>query len=334
MSKRQVLLGCAISAAIALGSAAAPVQAKELKISTFLPPNHTFVKTMEDWAAVLEKETGGALTARVYPASQLGPINRQFDLVKKGIADVAISLHGATPGRFQMAEVASLPLVSPSAGSRSAISSRRLTELAPKYLAKENEGMRMLWMAVTPPLMFHTTKQIKTIEDFKGLRIRYAGQIFAKIIKGLDAVPLAVKPGETTDAVAKGIIDGATFPYEGAQSFDLGTVVKYTLEPGVSSATFGVVMSPATYDSLPDDQKALIDRTTGPDAAQAFGERWDASEGHGKAYMIEKGVEIYKLPSAELARMKKHLEPIIADHLANLESQGLPAGEFFKAYTK
>ncbi len=93
-------------------------------------------------------------------------------------------------------------------------------------------------------------------------------------------------------------------------------------------------MSPATYDSLPDDQKALIDRTTGPDAAQAFGERWDESEKHGKEYMIEKGVEIYELPADELAKLKKHLSPITEEQLADLESQGLPAREFFEAYTK
>ncbi len=68
--------------------------------------------------------------------------------------------------------------------------------------------------------------------------------------------------------MAKGIVDAATFPYEGAASFDLGTVAKYALEPGVSSATFAVVMNQAKYDSLPSDLKELIAKTTGPARAE------------------------------------------------------------------
>jgi hypothetical protein len=51
-------------------------------------------------------------------------------------------------------------------------------------------------------------------------------------------VPLAAPPQKTKDALAKGIVDAATFPYEGAASFDIGTDAKNTLKPGISSASF------------------------------------------------------------------------------------------------
>ena len=95
-----------------------------------------------------------------------------------------------------MTELASLPFASPQAGLTSAIASRRLTELAPIYLAKEHEGLRMLWMAVTPPLMFHSKSPIHSVEDFKGKRIRYAGIQFKNIIDSLGGVPLLVPPQE------------------------------------------------------------------------------------------------------------------------------------------
>src|SRR5207237_5742866 len=139
----------------------------ELKVSHFLPPNHTFQKAMEIWSTELEKESGGRLKLRIYPAGQLGGgPNRQFDAARNGLVDIAISLHGATPGRYPLTELASLPFATPTAGLNSAVTSRRLTELAPKYLAKEHEGLRILWMAVTPPLMFHSKTPIRTVEDF------------------------------------------------------------------------------------------------------------------------------------------------------------------------
>ena len=334
MSLKTILAALAIGfGVIAAQSAYADII--ELKVSHFLPPNHTFQKAMETWSAELEKESGGRLKLRIYPAGQLGGgPNRQFDAARNGLVDIAISLHGATPGRYPLTELASLPFATPTAGLNSAVTSRRLTELAPKYLAKEHEGLRILWMAVTPPLMFHSKTPIRTVEDFKGKRIRYAGIQFKNIIDSLGANPLLVPPQETQDALSKGIIDATTFPYEGAASFDIATVAKYTLEPGVSSATFAVVMNPAKYASLPDDLRALIDKTTGPDAAEKFGRMWDEAEMQGKASIIGKGSQVYVLPDPELRKMKTAFDPQISAAVSEVEKQGKPGGKFFEDYVK
>jgi TRAP-type C4-dicarboxylate transport system substrate-binding protein len=189
-------------------------------------------------------------------------------------------------------------------------------------------------MAVTPPLMFHSKAPIRKVEDFKGLRIRYAGAQFKSIIEALGAAPLLVPPQETQDALSKGIIDAATFPYEGAASFDLGTVAKFTLEPGVASATFAVVMNPAKYESLPSDMKALIDKTTGPAAAEAFGKMWDAAEVEGKKSLVAKGVTVAVMPNVEVDKMKQAFAPQVDTAIAEVEKQGKPGRKFFEAYTK
>jgi TRAP-type transport system periplasmic protein len=316
-------------------SRSASAQTAELKVSHFLPPNHTIQKALVMWSADLEKQSAGRLKLRIYPAGQLGGgPNRQFDAARNGVVDIAFSLHGATPGRYPMTELASLPFAAPSAGNKSTVTSRRLSELAPEYLAREHEGLRILWMAVTPPLMFHSKTPIRTIADFKGKRIRYAGVQFKNIIDSLGAVPLLVPPQETQDGLAKGIIDAATFPYEGAASFDIATVAKYTLEPGVSSATFALVMNPAKYASLPDDLKALIDKTTGAEAATRYGAMWDEAENEGKASMLAKGTQVAVLANDQLEQMKTIFRPQLDAATADVESQGKPGRKFFDAYAK
>lgn len=331
MSRAKVFIA---AAGLTLAGATA-TSAVELKVSHFLPPNHTFQKTMEAWGEELAEKSNGELTLVIYPAGQLGGgPNRQFDAARNGISDIAISLHGATPGRYPMTELVSLPFGVPASAATSENMSRRLTELAPEYLADEHEGLKILWMAVTPPLMFHTTDPITSIDDFQGRKIRYAGTQFKNAIEALGAVPMAVPPQETQDALAKGIVDGATFPYEGAASFDLGTVAGHTLEPGIASATFAVVMNPAAYDALPDNLKTLIDETTGPDAAAAFGAAWDAAEVAGKEKLEGDGVEVSVLPDEELARMKALMAPQTAAAIQALEDEGKPAQAFYDAYTQ
>jgi len=326
----------ALSGACAvITSRSASAQTAELKVSHFLPPNHTIQKALVMWSDDLEKKSDGRLKLRIYPAGQLGGgPNRQFDAARNGVVDMAFSLHGATPGRYPMTELASLPFAAPSAGNKSTVTSRRLSDLAPEYLAKEHEGLRILWMAVTPPLMFHSKTPIRTIADFKGKRIRYAGVQFKNIIDSLGAVPLLVPPQETQDGLAKGIIDAATFPYEGAASFDIATVAKYTLEPGVSAATFALVMNPAKYASLPDDLKGLIDKTTGPEAAGRFGARWDEAENEGKSSMLAKGTQVTVLANDQLEQMKTIFRPQLDAAVANVEGQGKPGRKFFDGYQK
>jgi TRAP-type C4-dicarboxylate transport system substrate-binding protein len=327
---------CVLSVALALGAgAAAQAETIELKLSHFVPPNHTFHKWAVAWGEQLAKESGGRLKVTIYPNGQLvGPPNRQLDAARNAITDMAFVLHGVTPGRYPLTELGNLPFTWPKAGSGSAATSKRLAELGPTYLAKEHEGLRILYMAVANPVVVYSKVPIRKLDDFKGVKIRYAGVQNKYLLDALGAVPLLVPPPESQDALAKGIVDGAMFPHEAALSYDLGTVAKYALEPGLATATFAFVMNPAKYNALPADLKALIDKTTGPAAAAEFGQQWEAAEKFGREKEIAQGVQILTLSDADIAEMKKRMAPHIESAIAALEKDGKPGRKFYEEYTK
>ena len=195
--------------------------------------------------------------------------------------------------------------------------------------------MKILYLMTTTPLKFHmASKQVNTMADFKGLRIRYAGEIFAESVKAFGAVPLAVQPGDVVDAMSKGTIDGALFPFEGAQSFQVGTVAKYSYEPGVNAASFFFVMNPSSYEKLPPDLRALIDQTTGPAGAERMGKLLDDAEVEGRAYMTSKGVQIIPFSAATQAEMQAAVKPIVDDTIGKLEAKGQPARAIYDALQK
>ena len=332
MIKRLVSVAAlAIAASFAVGT----VQAEQLKVSNYLPPNHLFQKMLESWSDELNEKSGGELSFDIYPSSQLGPANRQYDLVTNGVADIAVILISATPGRFPMTELAGQPMTYPSTGADSASMSRRLTELAPTYLADEFDGTRILYMAMTPPLKLHTAKKkITKLEDIQGLRIRYAGQVFQDMLSAFGASPLPVAPGDTSDGLSKGIIDGATFPYEATKSFDLGPVLSYSMMPGLASAPFAVIMSQEKYDSLSPDLQKLLDETGGPDRAEAFGAMVDAGEAESEDYLIKNNVEIVTLSDEEQARLREAVHPLVQSAIDRVAATGKPAQEFYDAWSE
>lgn len=329
-SFRMFRSSAALAGAAFLWSALAGAQAQsfELKATHFLPPNHAFHKELTRWGEELAKASHGRLTLKVFPSSQMGPTPRQFDLVRTGVADIGVGLTGATPGRFPLTEVSNLPFLV----SSSAKSSRLITELAPKYLAQEFAGVRLLQLTLTPPLKFHMTKaKLNTLADFKGLRVRYAGELFAESIKAFGGTPVAVPPGEVVDAMGKGTVDGAMFPHEGAQSFQVGTVAKFSYEPGINAASFFWVMNPASYEKLPADLRVLIDNSTGPATAERIGKELDDAETSGRNYLSGKGVEIVTFSQAMRSEMGAAVKPIIDSTLAKLEAKGQAARQFYDA---
>jgi TRAP-type C4-dicarboxylate transport system substrate-binding protein len=101
-------------------------QVTELKVSLFTVPGNPFNKAMTIWADDLKKKSGGRLVLKIFPAAQMGPAPRQFDLARTGVADIALILHGLTPGRFPLTELSHVPGVLPTSYAGSLLQSRPL----------------------------------------------------------------------------------------------------------------------------------------------------------------------------------------------------------------
>lgn len=324
---------CATAGVICFAAIAQNVHADviELKVSHWLPTNSVFHEELLRWSKELQEKSNGQLVLKIFPSSQMGPLPRQFDLARTGVADLALGLHASTPGRFPVTELAHMPYMV----SNSANSSKLLTELAPKYLASEHVGVRILYLLASPPLKFHMTKaKLDSMADFRGLRIRYAGEAFANSVKAFGAVPVAVSPGESADAMSKGIVDGALFPFEGAQAYQLGTEAKYSYEPGINSTTFFLVMNPKSYDKLPPNLRKLIDDTTGPEAARRVGELLENVEKEGRAYMVSKGVKVVSFSDKTISDMKTAVAPLVTEAVGKVDSRNLPGTAFYNAFKK
>ena len=336
MALQKIVKAFALAAAIVFGAgsarAADPIV---LKLSHFVPPQHAFHKWVVGWTEKIEKESGGRLKFEIYPNGQLvGPPNRQFDAARNGITDIAWCLHGVTPGRYPMTELANLPFTWPSQGVDLPEMAKRMTELAPKYLAAEHQGLHILFMNMANPVVIYSKTPIKTLADYKGKKIRYASITNKFMLEAVGAVPMLVPPQESQDALSKGVVDGAGFPHEAGFAYDLVSVSPYAIEPPLASATFAMVMNPAKYNSLPPDLRAILDKESGVAGAMSFGKAWQDFEKFARDTEIKKGLQIITLSPADVAKMKELAKPIIQNALDAQEKAGHPAREFFAAYTK
>src|SRR5882724_13224452 len=102
-----------LALALALGLLAAPSLAQDkpvdLKISVWLPPAHPLVPATKEWAASIEKDSGGTIKTAIFPSEQLGKAFDHYDMARDGIADMTYVNPGYQPGRFPIIAVGQIP---------------------------------------------------------------------------------------------------------------------------------------------------------------------------------------------------------------------------------
>jgi TRAP-type C4-dicarboxylate transport system substrate-binding protein len=323
---KQVLAGL-----IALGFAAgAQAQQKhEVKVATFVAPQHFMSKWLVQWGEKLEKSSGGRLAFKHFPSSQMGPTPAMYDLARTGQAEVSWFLHGATPGRFQLTELVQLPYVVGSAEIGTKVIND--AELRAKYLDAEHRGMKVLMLLTHQPGNVHTTKKpIRSADDLRGLRIRFSGPVIRDFISKLGGTAVGVQPNEQLEQLQKGVLDGTFIDYGGAGvAFKMGGTIKYSTEMYSYVSSFGVGMNPDFYGKLPADLKKLLDDSV-KGVEKEVGEGWDALDDVGKKLLVDGGSQPIQLSAAENKRFRSVGMEVTEAKLKELEGKGLPARAAFK----
>jgi len=324
--KLKVLAGCI---ALAFAAGAQAQQKHEVKVATFVGPQHFMSKWLVAWGEKLEKASGGRLAFKHFPGSQMGPTPQMYDIARTGRAEVSWFLHGATPGRFQLTELIQLPYVVGSAEIGTKVIND--ANLRAKYFDPEHRGMKVLLLLTHQPGNVHTTKKpIRSADDLRGLRIRFSGPVIRDFIAKLGGTAVGVQPPEQLEQLQKGVIDGVFIDYGGAGvAFKMGGTLKYSTEMYSYVSSFGIGMNPAFYKSLPADLRKMVDNSV-KGVEKEVGEGWDALDDIGKKLLVDGGAEPIKLSAAENKRFRQVGMEVTEAKLKELEGKGLPARAAFK----
>ena len=325
MARRQ--FGATMLVAL-LGAVAAPAawaqQTFEMKLAYFVGDQHAMSKWLVKWSDDLSKQSGGRITVKRFPGSQMGPVQQHFDFARTGQADVAWFLHGATPGRFPLTELIQLPYLVGSAEIGTKVLND--SELRGKYLDAEHRGVKVLLLLTHQPGNVNTTKKaIRTVDDMKGLRLRFASPTIRDFVAALGGTPVGVLPTEQVEQLQKGTIDGTFIDYGGAGiAFKMGGIIKYTTEMYSYVSSFAVAMNEDFWNKLPPDLQALVTKSvTGVE--KEVGEAWDALDAIGKKLLVDGGAEAIKLSAAENARFWNIGAEVAEARVKELEGKGMPA---------
>jgi len=315
--------GCVYAAALLVaGTTGVLAQDKtfELKLAHWVPPSHPLQKALEEWGASVEKDSGGTIKYKVYPAQQLGKAFDHYDMARDGIADLTYINPGYQPGRFPIIAAGELPFLISNAKS----GSQALDAWYRKYAANEMKDVKFCLAFLHDPGTFHSkTKKIMVPDDIKGMRIRPAHATMATWVTQLGGTNVQSSAPEVRDILDKGVADAVTFPWGSISLFGIDKVTKYHMEAPLYVTTFAFVFNKNTYDQMSAAQKKVIDNHCNNEWALKVAAPWADFE-HGGIATLKSlaGHEVYPITPAQLAEWRKAAEPLEKAWAANVKKAG------------
>ncbi|PID55612.1 C4-dicarboxylate ABC transporter substrate-binding protein [candidate division KSB3 bacterium] len=294
----------------------------QLSFSVFFPPTHPHAVASEKMAAEIEARSNGRVRITVFPGGTLTKAQAVYAGVVDGISDMGHSAFAYTRGRFPVMEAVDLPLGYPDGKTASKVAYEFYKTMAPKEL----QDVKVLTIHAHGPGILATTKDVSSLKDMKGMKIRSTG-LSSKLAGQLGAAPVAMPQNAAYEALQKGVVEGTICPIETLKGWKQGEIIDYIIESkafGYTTSMF-VVMNKKKYNSLPEDIQKIFDEV-GEEWVSVHGQVWDDADMDGRAFVTGLGKTIHALPAEEDARWNDKVQLLITEYQNAMKEKGI-AGE-------
>ncbi|HTC05018.1 MAG TPA: TRAP transporter substrate-binding protein [Xanthobacteraceae bacterium] len=277
---------------------------------------HQYVK---NFAAAVEKDSAGRIKAEIYPASQLGSIQRQAEGVQFGAIQCQVVAPEFLVGIDERFEVLAAPgLVTSMAQGQRVAADPAVRQLMLGLGA--DKGLHGAALLMSTPSSVIAKVPIRHLADFKGKKVRiFASQFESVALTRLGAIAKPMTLAEVLPALHDNSIDGAVSGITIFGPLHFESAAKYVTEIG-QPAIFGVVeLSKKWYDALPADLQQILDKDATAESVAINPQAVTINDNARKAWLANGG-ELISLPDDEQSSLLKIVAGV-GDEVSNAKPE-------------
>ena len=303
--------------------------AAELKLANFMSPSHPYEKTVfQALADEVSKQSGGALTVRVYSGGELGggPVE-QYNRALDGIADIVFALPGYTAQVFKRTLLSELPGV-----LTEETATQKIWDNIDFIKADFNRVKLLSIWSNSKTVIYTRDIAIRSIDDIKGLKIRVSSRNAGLLIQSWGATPVSMPVSELYNSMQSGVIDGAFIDSTATLAFKLGEVANYiTTGMDTSIYPFALYMNKDSYGSLSTELQKILD-SVGKDISFTANKVQISVANNGiKMFKEKEGHELIELTDEQAVPFNKASKNMLKAVLKAADDDGLSASKYIAA---
>jgi TRAP-type C4-dicarboxylate transport system substrate-binding protein len=272
--------------------------------------------------------TQGRVTFEYYPSEQLGKARDMLKLATSGVADITYIAPGYVSEKFPLAGVAELPgYFNSSCQGTKGFYALAHGGILDRQEYRPNGVVALMAWNLGPYQLNTRAVKLRTLADFKGLKMRGAGGTWDVILRSLGAIPVNFPAPEMREALERGTIDGSIGPAISMKPYDLLTVVRYmTRDAAFGSFASTFSMNLRRFRALPADIQTALDQA-GREATQHLCAYVDANEQLAFDEAEKSGITFWRLNAAEQANLRETLAPVAQEWAKALDARHLPGSQ-------
>lgn len=322
----QVIRPLLLAAAACSLTLAAQAQTK-WDLPAAYPPGNFHTQNLEQFAADVDKATGGKLKITVHANASLFKAPEIKRAVQGGQAQAGEILLVNFQNEWQIYGADGLPFLADSYQQ-----AYRLWQVQRPLLEKKlaEQGMLLLYSVAWPPQGLYSKKPLSSAADLKGIKWRAYSPATARIAELVGAQPVTVQAAEVSQAFATGVAEAMMT--SGATGWDakLYESVKYYYNLQAWLPKNAVLLNKAAFDALDAaTQQAML--KAGADAETRGWAMSEKSNGETLDKLKANGMEILPPPPQLKADLQKVGEVMLKEWL---DKAGPEGRQLIDAYRK
>ena len=312
-------------AALTLGAGAAAQTKWDLPAA--YPANNFHTENLNQFAADVDKATGGKLKITVHANASLFKANEIKRAVQGGQAQIGEVLLVNFENENPAYGADGIPFLAASYAE-----SKKLADAQKPVLDKllGAQGMMLLYTVPWPPQGIYVKKEIASVADMRGLKWRAYSPATAKIAELIGAQPVTIQAAELSQALATGVVE--SYMSSGSTGYDSKTYesIKYWYDTQAWLPKNGVIVNKAAFDALDAPTKQAVLKA----AADAQERGWKISQEKNEWYkkaLADKGMKIIAPPAKLIADLKQVGGVMLADWETRAGADGKAIVNAFRA---
>jgi TRAP-type C4-dicarboxylate transport system substrate-binding protein len=168
------------------------------------PDGNFHTKNVAMFAADVDKATKGSLKIQVHSAGSLFKHPEIKRAVRQGSAPIGEILESLASNEAAVYGLDSVPFLATGYAA-----SKKLYDAQKPYLQKQlaSEGLMLLYSVPWPPQGLYAKKEIKSVDDLKGMKFRTYNAMIGRIAALAGAIPTQIEVPDLPTAFATGRVD-------------------------------------------------------------------------------------------------------------------------------
>jgi TRAP-type transport system periplasmic protein len=275
----------------------------KLTVSTAGSPDAwNITHSLLPWLKNITDATGGRVTFEVYYGT-LAATADQWQAVQSGVADSSLLTHVTYAGVTPLADVMSLPFIQYKSHKQASGIMWQIIDKFPTVAAEfKSTHLVTAWIGVQN-LVFDTKKHFKTLDDWKGVKIRTGGGLMPQQFLALGCTPVAMPVTEVYLNLQKGVMEACTGQWDFIYSYRTYELAKYYTYASFSTSLFSFPVNNDDWNGFPQDIKDVFNKFGGQPGAEYWGANmFDSINTAGPDLVKKAGFDMinYNVPSDEL----------------------------------